>query len=207
MLDALRLAVLKEGAVLIRQQIAEREEQRLEDKARHDEEVKQTIEQIRQLQELEKREREQRQRAQHELLEEISKINAATIDAKKKLKQEAQDEDARIMDYLLQKEKIQAEAEANEIARKQQREKEIAQLRSMQQKAVDIDSEMDAWRAQKAAYEYEMEGRKKEAEAAQKRARERQELRDERERQRNAREHAIAVEVRRSWKMNLISIF
>lgn len=181
---------------MIRQQIAERDEQRVADKAKHDEEVRQTLEQIKQLQEAERAEREMRQRAQHALLDEISKINSATIEAKRRMKAQAQEEDAKIMAYLLKKEASQAEMEARELEKKQRREKEIAELRSMQQKAGDIHAEMDTLRAQKAAFEYEQECRRKESEAKAKKINEQRELRDERERQRNAREQAIVAEVR-----------
>lgn len=187
--------VLREGAALIRQQMAERDEQRLADKAAHEEEVRSTLERIRQLQEDEKRARAERQRAQHALLEEISKINAAAVEAKHRAKIETQEEDARIMEYLLRKEEEQDRLERQEAERKQQREKEIAELRSMQQRAVDTNAQMDELRAQKAAFEFEQEGRRKEAEAAEKKEKERKELREERERQRCAREHAIAIEV------------
>ncbi|KAI9026870.1 tumor suppressor, Mitostatin-domain-containing protein [Hyaloraphidium curvatum] len=192
--EELRRKVLREGATLIRQQMAEREEQRQVAKARHDEEVKATVERIRELQNLERAEREERQRAQHALLEEISRINAAAVEAKKRARAQAQEEDAQIMAYLLQKDEREAEMEAQEAARRQQRETDLAQLRSMQQRATDTNAQMDELRAQKAAFQYEQECRRKEAEAAARLNRQRQELREERDRQRMAREHAISVE-------------
>ncbi|KXS18857.1 hypothetical protein M427DRAFT_109228 [Gonapodya prolifera JEL478] len=189
-----RQMVLKQGADIIRLQISERREAALLEQERKDQETKATLRAIADRAEDEKRQKVERARRQRELHQVIARANSESIARKRAVKESALAEDRRVMEYLLEKEKKDAEAEAAKQEQVQAREKELARLRAMQQKTVDKQAQQDALRAQRAAEAYERDWRRKQKEQAEKAAKMEKELREERLKQQKAREHAIAVE-------------
>ncbi|KAJ3338966.1 Cilia- and flagella-associated protein 45 [Gonapodya sp. JEL0774] len=189
-----RQQVLKEGADVIRRQIEERREFALLEQERKDQETKATLRAIAERLDDEKRQKVERAKKQKELHRVIARANSESIARKKAVKESALAEDRRVMEYLLEKEKKDAEAEKLKQEQVQAREKDLARLRAMQQKNVDKQAQSDAIRAQRADEAYERDWRRKQKESAEKAAKMEKELREERLKQQKAREHAIAVE-------------
>lgn len=127
-------------------------------------------------------------------LKQVAKANAESMERKKQQKTAEEEEDLKVLQYLLDKEKREIENDKLQQARKIEREKELARLRALQEKMSDKQAAQDALRAQRAYEAYEREWRRKEKEMAEKHAAQERELREDRLKQQNAREHAIAVE-------------
>lgn len=116
------------------------------------------------------------------------------MDRKKQQKHAEEDEDRKVLQYLLDKEQREIENDKTNQHRKIEREKELSRLRALQEKMSDKQAAKDALRAQRAYESYEREWRRKEKEAAEKQSNQERELREDRLKQQKAREHAIAAE-------------
>ncbi|ORZ38767.1 tumor suppressor, Mitostatin-domain-containing protein [Catenaria anguillulae PL171] len=189
-----RLAEMRRGAQVIQKQISERHEAALLEAERRDQETKATLATIAKQAAEDKAEKLNKLKAQRELMHQVVKANTEAINKKKQQKSADQEEDRRLLQYLIAKEKKEMEKDREAQARKAEREKELSRLRAAQQRATDKQAEQDALRAKRATEAYEREWRRKELETAEKKAREEAALRAERARQQEAREAAIAVE-------------
>ncbi|KAJ1509457.1 Cilia- and flagella-associated protein 45, partial [Coelomomyces lativittatus] len=201
-----RLEERRRGAKIIEHQILERREAALLEAEKRDQCTKQMLEamMLRNLQE--KEEKQRKLELQKQLMQQVAEANQEAIDRKKIQRQADQEEDRKLLNYLMEREVREIEKDKELQSKKAEREKELARLRAAQKKATDKQSEQDALRAKRAFEAYERDWRRKEKEAAEKKARDEAILRNERAKQQESREHAIeaeAIQMRREFFENL----
>ncbi|KAI9184302.1 hypothetical protein H9P43_003355 [Blastocladiella emersonii ATCC 22665] len=189
-----RLAEMRRGAQVIQQQISERREAALLEAERKDQETKATLAIIARQAAEDKAEKQSKLQTQRALMQQVVLANTEAINKKKQQKLTDQDEDRKLLEYLVEKEQKEIAKDRELQARKAEREKELSRLRAAQKRATDKLAEQDALRAKRAYEAYERDWRRKELEAAEKKVRDEASLRAERARQQAAREAAIAVE-------------
>ncbi|KAJ2994230.1 Cilia- and flagella-associated protein 45 [Globomyces sp. JEL0801] len=189
-----RVEELRKGAAKIRQQIEERREAALLEQERRDQETKQILKNIADTAEQEKREKAAKVKAQRLLMQGVTAANQESMELKRKEKLLEEEEDRKVLNYILEKEKRDVENDRIQAMKKAEREQELSRLRAAQEKMSDKQAHQDALRAQRAYEAYEREWRRKEKETAEKHAQQERELREERFRQQQAREAAIASE-------------
>jgi Trichohyalin-plectin-homology domain len=124
----------------------------------------------------------------------VAVANQESTEFKRQEKIREEQEDQKVLDYIIEKTRRETEKEKKEQARKAEREIELARLRAAQEKVSDKQAQQDALRARRAYEAYEREWRRKEKESAEKQTQQEDDLRAERFKQQRAREEAIAVE-------------
>jgi len=147
--DRLRKEEQRVGALVITQQIQEREAERIRQQELREQEAQAMIQRIKELEVREEEERQQKVVAGRKLLEQVMDANNAQARAKLRKKQLELEEDKRIAQYIKEKEAREAAAEHEAEKIKQEKELECARLRAMQEKAQDRLSELDALRAKR----------------------------------------------------------
>jgi len=113
---------------------------------------------------------------QKDLLDQISAANQNSIATKHGKIVEAKLEDDKIHKYNLEKAQKEAEAAAEQKRAKEEKEREVARLRELQEKASDRNAELDALRAKRAFEQADRQARDKERIKAETKARNDQEL-------------------------------
>ncbi|KAJ3317741.1 hypothetical protein HDU76_001072, partial [Blyttiomyces sp. JEL0837] len=189
-----RVEELRKGAAKIRLQIEERREAALLESERRDQETKQILKQIAEMNEQDKIEKANKIQSQRLLMLEVAKANQESTERKRLQKESEEDEDRKVLQYLLEKEKRDIENDRIQQQKRAERELELARLRAAQEKISDKQAQQDALRAKRAYEAYERDWRRKEKENAEKQALMERELKMERIKQQRAREHTIAVE-------------
>ncbi|KAJ1549540.1 Cilia- and flagella-associated protein 45 [Cladochytrium tenue] len=189
-----RVEELRRGAAKIRQQIEERREAALLEQERKDQETKQILKQISDMNDQDKKEKSGKVLAQRLLMQEVAKANHESTERKRQQKLAEEEEDRKVLEYLLEKERRDIENDKALQQRKAERELELARLRAAQERMSDKQAQQDALRARRAYEAYEREWRRKEKETAERQAQQERELKTERIKQQRAREHTIAVE-------------
>ncbi|KAJ3229531.1 Cilia- and flagella-associated protein 45 [Chytriomyces hyalinus] len=192
-----RIEEMRKGAAKIRHQIDERREAALLEQERRDQETKQILKAIADMNEQFKLEKLNKIKAQRAMMQEVAKANQESTERKRHQKIAEEDEDKKVLQYILDKEQRAVEKDRQEQKKKAEREQELARLRAAQEKMSDKQAQQDALRAQRAYEAYEREWRRKEKETAEKQKLQESELKAERFKQQRAREHAIAVEARK----------
>ncbi|KAJ3243068.1 Cilia- and flagella-associated protein 45 [Chytriomyces hyalinus] len=192
-----RIEEMRKGAAKIRHQIDERREAALLEQERRDQETKQILKAIADMNEQFKLEKLNKIKAQRAMMLEVAKANHESTERKRHQKLAEEDEDKKVLQYILDKEQRAVEKDRQEQKKKAEREQELARLRAAQEKMSDKQAQQDALRAQRAYEAYEREWRRKEKETAEKQKLQESELKAERFKQQRAREHAIAVEARK----------
>lgn len=195
-----RIAELRRGASVIRKQIEENREAALLEQERKDQETKLILKKIKDIQLQDTQEKQVKIAAQKKLMEEVTKANAESMERKKYQKVLDMEEEKKVLQYILDKEKRDLEADRNAQERKAEREKELSRLRAAQEKVTDKQAQQDALRAKRASEAYEREWRRKEKGAAEKNAAQEAALREERSRQQLEREMALAAEAHQMKK-------
>lgn len=185
---------LRKGASRIRVQIEERREAALLQQERRDQETKLILEHIRERNEQHQREKEEKIVKSKKLMQDVAKANTESLQRKREAKLAEEEEDRKVLQYVLDKEAREVAKDAEAATKHAEREKELARLRAAQEKISDKQAQQDALRAQRAHETYEREWRKKEKDAAEKSRRMENELREERVKQQDAKDRAIAVE-------------
>lgn len=120
-------------------------------------------------------------------------------------KQQEKEEELAIVKYNKDKDRAEAERQAEEQRIKDEKEREVQKLREMQEKAADRQADIDALRAKRAFEQGERDARNKERFANEKRARLLKELEEARVRQFMEREQRLA-EVAESEKQTFLRI-
>ncbi|KND02810.1 uncharacterized protein SPPG_01891 [Spizellomyces punctatus DAOM BR117] len=189
-----RAEEMRKGAATIRAQIAERREAALLDDEKRDQETKGILAQIAQQNAQEVQEKAAKINLQKQLRLQVVKANQESAERKKLAKEKEEEEDRKVLEYILEKEKREIENDRIQKEKKAEREKELARLRAAQEKMSDKQAQQDALRAQRAYEAHEREYRQKLLVQAQKNAANEKELRESRAMQQHARQHAIAVE-------------
>ncbi|KAJ3356807.1 Cilia- and flagella-associated protein 45 [Entophlyctis luteolus] len=192
-----RIEELRKGAAKIREQIEERREAALLEQERRDQETKQILKAIADMNEQDKAEKLQKIKMQRIMMLDVAKANQESTERRRQMKIAEEEEDKKVLQYILDKEQREIEKDRIMQQKKAEREIELARLRAAQEKMSDKQAQQDALRAQRAYEAYEREWRRKEKETAEKHKLQEDELKAERIKQQRAREHAIAVEARK----------
>jgi hypothetical protein len=190
--EAARTSEQRQGASVIIQQIAEREQERIRAQEAREQEAAAMMARVRALEEKEEEERQAKVHAGRRLLQEVMDANHAQAKAKLRKKQEEIDEDLRIQAYIRQKEARDAENEAELAHIRAEKEKEIARLRAMQEKAQDRQAAIDELRAKRYQEAKDREWRQQQIEAANKRDAMKRDIAMAREAQRQEKSRRIA---------------
>lgn len=185
------------GAQVLQQQITDREQLRLLDDEKKDQETKAMLQYLDKLQKEDMENLIKKHELQRSLMKDVAKANEEMKILKERKADQEKLEDIKVMDYLREKaqreEAYQHELEAARI----EKEKEIARLRAQQERAKDKQAEKDALRAKRNQEEAEREWRRKEKQEAEKKKATEEMLRRAREDQVKNKEHFLAVQAAR----------
>lgn len=168
--DALRSEEQRRGARVIIQQIAEREQERIKEQEAREQEAHAMLARVAALEAAEERDRQSKLAAGRELLAQVVEANNAGARAKLRKKQEELDEEIRIASYIRSKEAREAATEAEIIRVRNEKEKEIARLRALQERAQDRQSAIDELRAKRYQEAKDRAWRTSQLEGAQRKA-------------------------------------
>jgi len=189
-----RLKDIKLGAQILKQQIEEREEQRLINQEKNEQEgkaLRQIFEKIKNDNIAMKKEIEKEKRKR---LLELQKENFEIVRRKKEQQKKEEEEELQILDYL--KKKDEKDRELEERKKKEKREKEIQFRKLLKNQFMEIErrNKVEKLKNQRKVEEDEREWRKKEKEDALKKLRAREAMKEELIKQRKERERVIAIE-------------
>ncbi|XP_041629434.1 cilia- and flagella-associated protein 45 isoform X3 [Vulpes lagopus] len=191
----------REERIRGRRHIVEQMEKNQEERSllaeQREQEKEQMLEYMEQLQEEDLRDMEQRQQQKLQMQAEIKRINDENQKQKAELLAQEKLADQMVMEFTKKKMAREAEFEAEQERIRREKEKEIARLRAMQEKAQDYQAEQDALRAKRNQEVADREWRRKEKENAQKMVETEAKLRKSRLEQVALKEHALAVQVQR----------
>lgn len=186
-----------EGANIIKTQINENEQRRiLEDEKREQEKLAM----LRYLEKLQKEDISQLEKKkvnQRNIMSDVAKANEEIASSKEERARQEKFAEMKVMEYLKEKEAREI-AYQNELEKQKiEKEKEIAHMRALQERAKDQQAEKDALRAKRIQEEVEREQRRKDKATAVKKAETEAQLRRAREQQVNMQEHFLAIEAQR----------
>ncbi|XP_046553089.1 cilia- and flagella-associated protein 45-like isoform X2 [Haliotis rubra] len=185
------------GAAKLMEQIQENEQERLFELERKDQENIQMQKYIGKLMEEDQDMKEKRKAEQTDLREELNKANDEIIRRRDVKKLQEQAEELKVLEYQRQKAEREAAFEKEQERIRIEKEREVARLRALQERARDEQAERDALRAKRAQEQAEREWLKKEAAEAQKKADMEALLKDARSMQMSQKEHYLAVQAQR----------
>ena len=117
------------------------------------------------------------------LIAEVEAANKVALAKKTEVRQRELEEEQKIVAYNKAKVEREVAAALEERRMKEEKEREVARLREMQEKAADRQSEIDALRAKRAFEEGERQARRKEIAEKERLQRQARELEDARKRQ------------------------
>lgn len=161
-----RIEDRKKGASVIRAQIEEREQERLRKIELKQQEQDAMLRHIERMKEEDRAEAIKKKEASRRLMEDVALANAEQIRLKNRQQEMEREEELQIAAYIREKQQREQELAEEQIRIKAEKEKEIARLRSLQEKAQDKQAELDALRARRAQEAHDREYRIKEREAA-----------------------------------------
>ncbi|XP_059136699.1 cilia- and flagella-associated protein 45 isoform X1 [Peromyscus eremicus] len=178
-------------------QIKRNEEERSLLAEHREQEKEQMLAYLERLQEEDLQDLERRHQEKLKMQAEIKRINEEN--QRQKAERMAQEKlaDQMVMEFTKKKMAREAEFEAEQERIRREKEKEIARLRAMQEKAQDYRAEQDALRAKRNQEVADREWRRKEKENAQKKMETEEKLRKSRLDQVAFKEHTLAVQVQR----------
>ncbi len=164
------------GKKIIIKQIEENYIKRLIKKKQQMEEAEDMVKYIKQLELDQIKEGENKMMRQRKLRDQIQKENKLAIEIKTgKILLEKKEEE-KIMQYLNEKSRKEEEYQKELIEKRNDKEREVAKLREKQEKAMDLELELDQLRAKRARQKEDRAAREKEKREALKRERINQEL-------------------------------
>jgi len=157
-----RLEDQRRGAVVIIEQIKDRQSQRMREEESRDQERAFILKQIESLKAEEVEQQKQKKMAAGRLMVEVNSANTAAMKIKEEKMLAEKLEEQKILEYQENKEMKEREAEAEKERFAAEKEAETAKMRARQEKAQDKASEMDALRAKRAMEAAERAARDKE---------------------------------------------
>ncbi|EPY31744.1 flagella associated protein [Strigomonas culicis] len=178
-----RLEEQRRNAETIKDQLQEREIDRVRKLERHQQEQEAMTRHIARLHEEEHAEKLRRQQAARRLMEDAAIANAEQMALKKQEREMELAEDRKMADYIKQREEREQALEEEKQRLHMEKEKEIARLRSTQQRAQDKRAEMDEIRARRAQEAHDREQKKKEKETKERNHQIQEEIRQARDTQ------------------------
>jgi len=158
-----RLEDQRRGAVVIIEQIKDRQSQRMREEESRDQERAFILKQIESLKAEEVEQQKQKKMAAGRLMQEVNVANTAAMKIKEEKMLAEKLEEQKIIEYQEAKELRERELEAEKERLAAAKELENAKMRAKQEKAADKASEMDALRAKRAMEAAERGARGKEA--------------------------------------------
>lgn len=184
------------GAVVIKDQIKEREIIRMKEQEALEKERQQMLRQIQVLQEEEARQAREKMELQQKLMAEVEEVNKKAVLIKEEKKRLEREEDEKIMKYNLEKAKREQEIIEENERIKAEKEREVQRLRERQERAKDRQAELDALRAKRASEAQERVEREKERKEAEKIAKINQELEEARSNQAREKEIRLIIQAK-----------
>ena len=154
----------REGALVVIDQIREKDRERLKKKEILERERLLMLRQMKELQDDEIRRNEQKRIRNEQLAKEMAHTNKVAALSKEKKKIEDKDLELRILKYNIEKAKREEEELREKKRLQEEKEREVQRLREKQERAQDKQAEMDAVRAKLAYEETERQARLKERE-------------------------------------------
>ena len=186
----------KQGALVIIDQIKERELDRIKEQEMREREMHQMIRQAEQLKEEELKALHVKKERAVRMMGEVEEANKRAIEVKENRKKEEKDLEQQIVDYNRNK-ALREEEKAAELKRiKEEKEREVARLRELQEKAADRQAEIDALRAKRAFEEGERQARDKERRDMEHKQKVLRDMEDARQRQFLEREQRLAEQAK-----------
>lgn len=182
----------RQGAQVIVKQISEREAERVRKQELREQEALAMLQKIKEVEQKEEQERQAKVVAGRKLLEAVVTANNAQARAKLRKKQEELEEDMRIADYLRAKEARERELEAEQERIRAEKEREVARLRMMQERAQDRQSALDELRAKRYQEAKDRAWRNSQLEVAKKRETMKKDIAESRELQRAEKDRRMA---------------
>ncbi|RUS83915.1 hypothetical protein EGW08_008329 [Elysia chlorotica] len=185
------------GAAKLMEQIDENEQERLFELERKDQENIQMQRYIEKLMEEDQESLERKKIEQLALREELNKANAEILKRKELKTMQEKAEELKVLEFQKQKAEREAIFEKEQEKIRIEKEREVAKLRGLQERARDEQAERDALRAKRAQEQAERDWRRKEAEEMRKKAELEASLKQARSVQMEQKEHFLAVQAQR----------
>lgn len=192
--EAIRKERIRQGGLQICAQIKEREETALIEREKKELEKTAALKGLADLAELDRKDKNKKLHNQKSLLKDVVQAYKDCLDEKVANKKLHVEEDNKILQYLVEKDKKAFEKDQETKKKNAEKEKEMARLRAAQTIVTDKVGERDALQAKRAFEQYERDWRRKGKELAENQAFQEHTLKTERETQHHARQHALALE-------------
>jgi len=152
----------KQGALVIVDQIKEREQVRVREQELKNKEQRQMLKQIEELQKDEVKQQEKKVIRAKQLMLEVEESNKRAIEIKQTKVSEEKDIDNKITDYNQKKALREEELQAELKRIHDEKEKDVQRLREKQLRAINKQAEIDELKARRAFEESERQAREKE---------------------------------------------
>ncbi|KAK6173521.1 hypothetical protein SNE40_016954 [Patella caerulea] len=185
------------GAAKLMEQIQENEQEHLFELERKDQENMHMQKYIEKLMIEDHVSLEKKKQEQSALREELNKANDEILRRKITKKDQEKMEEIKVIEYQKKKAEREAAYELEQERVRLEKEREVARLRTLQERARDEQAERDALRAKRAQEQTEREWRKKERQVAQRKADVEASLKIARANQMNEKEHYLGVQAQR----------
>jgi hypothetical protein len=195
-LEVKRKGALKQGSLVIIDQIKERELERIKEQELREKEKQLVLEQIQALKREELAEIEEKRKTAQKMMVEVEHANHEAISEKDRKKQEEKDLENKIVEYNRLRALREEEVEEEKRLSREEKEREVQRLRDLQEKAQDRQSEIDALRAKRAFEEGERVARTKEQQEQEKKLRIQRDLEQARQSQFEEKERRMAEQAK-----------
>lgn len=153
----------RQGALVIVDQIKDREQQRVREQELKNKEQMQMLKQIEELQQDEVKQQEKKRERAKQLMLEVEESNRQAITIKQEQGQKEKEIDSKIVDYNKRKAQREEEQQAELKRLHDEKEREIQRLREKQLRAINKQAEIDELKARRAFEQSERQTRDKEA--------------------------------------------
>jgi len=191
-----RLEDQRRGAVVIIEQIKDRQAQRMREEESRDQERAFILKQIESLKAEEVEQQKGKRMAAARLMQEVNVANTAAMKIKEEKMLAEKLEEQKIIEYNEDRERRERETEAEKERLAGEKELETAKMRARQEKAQDKASEMDALRAKRAMEAAERAARGKEKAEADRLEAINQELNEARRQQQSEKERRLGEQAK-----------
>lgn len=185
---------MKQGAKVILKQIEENRQDKLVKDELREQENSAMLSYLEELQRQDWEEAQKRKSQQKKLASDFKQTNMLMEKQKELRKQQEIVADLKVVEYQKEKAARDAAFEAENEAKRMEKEKDVARLRAQQERAHDLQAEKDALRAKREQERKEREWREKERITALKKKATDEEMKAAREWQIQNKEHYLAVE-------------
>jgi hypothetical protein len=133
---------MKQGAMVIRQQIEERKEALLLEAEKKEREAQANVKVWKEQQQKDREMQIEKKRKQKEHLTNVQMANREVIERKRLERMREREEDWKIIHYLMEKAKIEEERDQEEKNKKAEREKELERVHALQQRVMGLMDEL-----------------------------------------------------------------